>query len=290
MRPPPPPPPPKKQEKRGVEKGGFKPLFNASIPPGVDFGTLFDMHFAADPNPLGKTGREKGVMSPSHGLTMEYACHRQVVLKLLDAPTDPVPAAKTNLEMLLHKTAVGGDLRHDFLQHRFSRMAEEGWMGIREVYNNVVLRHPFHRIRGEADTIVRVGESSWYLLDFKTIGKAKAEKLVKSDEKYQIQLNTYMGLAGIKTAYLLYEVRDDFSFVRPADNFRVDFSNTLWDSTLKLAETAQDHARKRSLPVLDETACKRHLTYCKYTLACKAEQEGGDWLKGCSNLRPWGPQ
>lgn len=256
-------------------------------PPHIDFGTLFDLHYSQD-NDTEKEARERGILSPSHGLTMEYACDRQCTLELLRAQKDP-PKEKRKLagfELLLKKTADNGEHRHAFIQHRFLKMAEQGFMGIQECHVESTLRHPTKRIKGSADILIKLN-GYWYLIDIKTIGKKNAEGKFKPEKEHVLQLNAYMGLSGVRAAYIQHEIRDDLSWLQPASAFRVDFDPALWASTLALADHTTKHAEAKTLPIYNQLVCNRHKGFCKLIGPCEKELNGEDFLEGAEGLKSW---
>jgi CRISPR/Cas system-associated exonuclease Cas4 (RecB family) len=220
--------------------------------------------------PGGYGPRTQGVFHPSAGLHPDGGgCPRAVLFDLMHAQRSP-----TKILTNVLKSMDNGTARHAGMQKLFVHMAQKRLAGLAAVYQDVRLSHPPAAIGGSADMIVVMQSGAVYLIDIKTASPAKFKNLFKPAWNHVLQVNTYMGMAGVRTAYVLTEDRATLEFAKPNSKFRVDFSSTLWDETLGYCHGMLRTLRTERLPAHDEATCKSNLMFCDYEAVCVAERRG----------------
>jgi hypothetical protein len=242
--------------------------------PEVDWDRVHDMGLHAignDPaekEPGGYGPRSQGVFHPSAGLHPDGGgCPRAVLFDLMHAKRSP-----TKILTNVLKSMDNGTARHAGMQKLFVHMAQRRLAGMEAVYQDVRLSYPPAAIGGSADMIVVMQSGAVYLIDIKTSSPAKFKNLFKPSWGHVLQVNTYMGMAGVKTAYVLTEDRATLEFAKPNSKFRVDFSSALWDDTLGYCHGMLRILRAEQIPAYDEGVCKSNLMFCDYEAVCVAER------------------
>lgn len=243
--------------------------------PEVDWNRVHDMGLHAignDPAEKELDGfgpRSQGVFHPSAGLHPDTGnCPRAVLFDLMHAKRSPTKILTTVL-----KSMDNGTGRHAGMQKLFVHMAARGHAGIRAVYQDVRLSYPAAAIGGSADMIIVMQSGAVYLIDIKTASPAKFKNLFKPSWEHTLQVNTYMGMAGIKTGYVLTEDRATLEFAKPVSKFRIDFSEVLWKATLEYCHGMLRVLKTQRLPEYDEAVCKPSLMFCDYEAVCIAERK-----------------
>lgn len=237
--------------------------------PPVDWAVLTNMFLQKDIN-APDTKRRQGIFHPSSGLTADtLGCDRQMVLDLICAKQTP-----SKINPKLAKILENGNNRHVGLQAMFERMAEQRFFGIVKAEREVSLQHPTLPLAGHADMIVTMQKGWKYLLDFKTIGSSGFKDTFSPKPAHRVQLNTYMGMAGIGSGYVIYENRDSLDWATPMDpKFRVNFDAALYLETEQLCERYLRMTSREELPEKVEKTCKAAITFCKYEGSCTAHEK-----------------
>jgi PD-(D/E)XK nuclease superfamily len=257
----------------------------AGRPPDVDWFMLADSYLYEHGNAPNE-GRTQGVFHPSAGLIHEQGhCLRQIVFDLLCAPR-----SSTLAEPQLLRIFENGHNREVGLDKLFQGMADKGHFGIVRYERQIPAQHKRLPIAGTADARITMRNGHRYILDFKTINKNNGEKTNKPSNKYALQLNTYLGLLGEKTAYVIYEVKDNQSWLKPAINFRLDFDPDLFAQTEQFCEEIMHEyvLGKIKIPAYEELVCKGKskfdaaITLCDYRAICekhraKPNAQKWDW-------------
>lgn len=270
------------QRKEEVPKEKGPPLSRAlpALPPGrppdIDWYSLADTFLFAHGNAPDEK-RTQGVFHPSAGLLHERGhCLRNIVFDLLCAPR-----SATRIEPKLLRIFENGHNREVGLDKMFREMAEKQHCGIVKYESQVPAQHPRLPIAGTADARITMRSGHRYILDYKTINKARAEKLTRPSDTYLLQLNTYMGMLEEKVAYLIYEIKDSQDWVKPLNpNFRIDFDPELYAQTEEFCEwVMNEYIFSGKIPEYDEQICKGKskfdacITFCNYVDICEKHRK-----------------
>jgi hypothetical protein len=244
----------------------------AGIPPNVDFNAIyeaFSYKYTNDPEERSR-GRTRGVFHPSSGLHPKSGlCPRSVIFELVFAPMSP-----TQIPGFLAKILDMGSNRHVGLQQTFKNMAALGFMGIVHAESEVACVHPTLPIQGHMDELVTTNVGWRYALDFKTWSEANCAKTFEPEWKHRIQLNTYMGIMGIRTGYMIYENKNNQKWLGPPNKFRVNFSNELYEETEQFCRDVLTEVGNEQMPPFLEKVCKANLMFCAYFEVCQQENNG----------------
>lgn len=243
----------------------------AGSPPNLDLPAIFDAwtyQFTNDPKR--REERKRGIFHPSSGLHPQSGlCVRSLMFELLFAPLSP-----TNIPTRLGKVMDAGTDRHIGLQARFEKLAEAGYMGIVDFKKEVRCIHPWLPLSGSMDGLI-VTNAGWrYAVDFKTWSSNNCAKTFEPEWKHRIQLNTYMGIAGVKTGYMWYENKDNQTVIGPPSKFRVNFSNELFEQTEGFCVEVLKLVAHETMPDYDEAICKANIMFCAYTEVCELHRHG----------------
>jgi hypothetical protein len=242
-------------------------------PPDVDWTALVDPFmwgFYNDPNKGSKrygSNRRQGVFHPSAGLSPERGgCERMMVLDLICAPRSPQRVSASQMRCFHN-----GHDRHAGLHSLFKDMAGEKYGGIIRYDHDVPCEHDTLPIAGEVDGIVHFDNGHHYVLDFKTIGDNPSKKMmgVETDQKYYYQLNTYLGLLGEKTGYLVFENKSSQNWLGPWERFRLDFDAKAFKITEDYCIYIMGYVKRRQLPVFNQRVCSENIKFCAYSTTCE---------------------
>ena len=233
-------------------------------PPHVDWAGLLEAHYYEYGNSVEeKENRGQGVFHPSAGLLHGQGhCLRQIVLDLVCAPR-----SATMFPAKLLRIFEAGSNRHIGILGALVRAGIRHFRGVVNAQEEVKLKHPWLPLAGSADAIVTMATGHRYVIDFKTVNAKGYAKLVKPSETYTLQVNTYMGMAGIRAGYILYENKDSQEFAKPMENFRVSFDPKLYAKTEAFCgDVLVRYVRPGKLPLFDDKTCERQ--GCAYTAVC----------------------
>jgi len=246
------------------------------LPPAVDFSAIFDAwEYSTENSVENKSKRKRGIFHPSSGLHHNTGlCQRQLMFELMSAPLSP-----TNIPGRIVKVLHAGSDRHVGLQSTFKRIAKAGYMGIVDVKDEVHCVHPVLPLSGHMDLLVTTAPGFRYALDFKTWSEKNCAKTFEPEWKHRVQLNTYMGMYGVRTGYMWYENKNNQTVLGPPQKFRVNFSNELYEETEAFCTDVLRDLAEQRLPEYEEKTCKDNITFCAYKEICDAEREArAGWL------------
>jgi hypothetical protein len=247
----------------------------------MDWAAMID-HFMWDEcnSPEAKANRSQGVFHPSQGLLGHEDlkhCTREIMFDLLCAPRSP-----TKTPAHVHRIFEIGHGREAAIRAQFKKMAEQRYMGILNVESNIKVRHPILPIAGEIDLIITMVNGYRYVADVKTINKERSKTTMEPELKYKLQLNTYLGIIGLPTAYVWYEQKDNCKWIGPMRNFRIDFDPELFAQTEQwcIDILHQLHAEQipsfDDMPTVENGECKAE--GCSYQFVCNAHRGGTEPL------------
>lgn len=241
----------------------------AGVPPNIDFATLFDTFFTPWYNhPDRKSERTRGIFHPSSGLHSSTGlCERSLIFELVFAPMSP-----TNIFPKLAKVLDSGSNRHVGLQRVFHNMAKAQHMGVIHFEDEALCKHPWLPLSGRTDGLVVTNWGWRYLVDFKTWSSKNCEKTFEPEWKHKVQLNTYMGILGVKAGYMIYENKDNQTWLGPPNKFRVNFDTNLFAETEAFCVEVLTLVSRQEMPAFDEKVCKDNLTFCPYQGICDQEK------------------
>lgn len=251
-----------------------RPMVN----PPIDWNAVVDTHLWRTGNEPDET-RKQGVFHPSAGLHPSCNnCQRQIMFDLVCAKRS-ASQIPTNVLKVLEN----GKNRHVGLQSYFTHMAKVGHMGIRSFEAEPEVNDPDFPIHGHADGLV-VMDVGRYVLDFKTISPTNAKTCYRPDQRYIIQLNTYLGAMRETTGYVIYEDRGSLKWLGPMNpNFRVDFSPKTYEETLSYCKDILKRTFSMELPVFSEEVCKANVMFCNYQRVCAEQRENEQSLMEFDN-------
>jgi hypothetical protein len=239
------------------------------LSPHVDWVTITDTYLWTYAN-LPDPNRKQGIFHPSAGLHPETAgCQRLIIFDLLMANR-----SKKKISAKLAKVLENGTNRHVGLQAMFHDMARRKHMGVIHYEAEVLGIHPSLPISGKADGLVVMNTGHRYLHDYKTIGPDDFAKTYEPTFKHRLQLNTYMGMLGVRTGYMIYENKKGQDWATPMPKFRVDFNAMLWQETENFCVEILQLVAREELPEYSETICKADITFCQYEQVCMACRTG----------------
>jgi hypothetical protein len=257
----------KKKPLRLVPKA---PVQGHSLAPHLDWQSVADDFLWRFQNDFTQRDRTRGVFHPSNQLhPTSGACRRQIMFDLLYAPM-----SNGSIPSSLGRVLQNGTDRHGGLQKLFSDMAHAGWAGIVKADHEVFLQHPVLPLSGKADTILTTNHGHRYLFDYKTISPKKFDQLYSPEYGHVLQLTTYMGMAQVKTGYLIYERKSDQKWAGPMDRFRVEFDPVLYAEIEQFCCDILAEMRDEQIPAFHEPTCKSNITFCFYQSICKQHQLG----------------
>lgn len=240
----------------------------------LDFVAIYDgflLRYAQDPDqPLEGPPRGQGYFHPSSGLHPDMNhCMRAIYFDLMRAKRNP-----TSRPPFVLRVFDVGHGRHEKLARDWKAMADRRWMGMLSFKSEVHLKHPTLPISGSADGIITMANGATYLIDFKGIKSADYKKLVRPSRKYELQLMTYMGIAGVKNGYLLYENKDNQFWT----SLRVDFDPQTYAEIEAWCYEALRAFLFDDFPAFDEEVCSNNYgpDGCSYSAVCGKCQAGAN--------------
>lgn len=239
-------------------------------PPPIDFNTIYETFYYNYVNdPARKADRPRGIFHPSSGLHEDTGiCKRSLIFELVHAPLSP-----TSIPGTLCKVLDAGTNRHVGLQKVFKNLAAAGYMGIVGFKEEVHCVHPTLPLSGHMDGLAWTSAGHRYAMDFKTWSSTNCAKTFEPDWKHKIQLNTYMGIYGVRAGYMIYENKDNQKWLGPAGKFRVNYDPKLYSETEQFCYDVLVMAVAKKMPAFDEKICKSNIMFCPYQAVCQQEQD-----------------
>lgn len=120
---------------------------------------------------------------------------------------------------------------------------------------------PLYKIRGEFDDRIRNPVTrEEHILEIKTKNDALFKKLREPDEGHVIQVQPYLVATGLKSAYVLYENKND----QTLEEFKVPFDPALWANITDRIHLMLLRMDEGLQPAADYTACNT----CPFRKTC----------------------
>lgn len=246
------------------------------VPPHYDFNKIYESWLwmqVNDPKAKAVSGRRRGVFSPSSGLHPDSGlCERALIFGLLCAPF----SASAVLTKIC-KTMNNGTNRHAGFQADMDKLAAAKFMGVVGHTKELECAHHTLPIYGHADGLITMRDGWRYLYDLKTQSVAMCAKTFEPKWEHRVQLNTYMGLYGVRMGYVIYENKDNQDWLTPLERFRVPFDAKLYAQTEQFCAGILREVKKKRLPMFDAEVCKKNLMFCAYQEVC-LKQRSNDGL------------
>lgn len=243
------------------------PMDPGGTPPHVDWVTLTDTYlwnYYNIPDPT----RKQGIFHPSAGLHPEVSnCKRLIMFDLLMAKR-----SKLKLSAKLIRVLENGTNRHHGLQSMFANMAKHRWMGVTGYQHEVLAIHPTLPLSGRADGLIVMSSGHRYVHDYKTIGPDEFDKTYEPKFIHRCQINTYMGMLGVRAGYMIYENKKGQAWATPMPKFRVNFDPGLFSEVEQYCYSIMQLLGTRQLPEYSEKTCKDNITFCAYEQVCNAHR------------------
>jgi CRISPR/Cas system-associated exonuclease Cas4 (RecB family) len=247
------------------------PAEPAGTPPNLSLGSIYESFVYQRENSVEqKKKRERGIFHPSSGLHEKSGlCPRSLIFELLCSPL-----SRTNIPSRLVRVLEAGTGRHTSMQATWRDIAEAGHMGIVKAEPEVHCVHHVLPLKGHMDILLTTNAGWRYAVDIKTWSSNNCAKTFEPEWKHRVQLNTYMGMAGVKVGYMIYENKDSNVWLGPDEKFRIPFSKTLYEETEEFCKDILRLVVNQDMPEFSESVCKANVMFCPYKEVCTAEKEG----------------
>lgn len=241
--------------------------------PELDWNFIYDAFLFQSANAV-EENRAQGVFHPSAGLHPSVPhCRRLVMFDLLHAPR-----SRQSKSPKLTRIFDNGHGRHAQVQRAWKKMAEAGFCGVTGALVEAKGRDEKYSISGSADWIARGvsddQEPYVVLFDLKTVKSDEWKKLVRPTAKHRLQVNTYLGVFGISTGYVVYENKDTQDWCLPLANFRVNYDHMLYQETRQYCADVLVELHNKGLPEFDQDLCDADKDLCSYVNVCDKARKG----------------
>lgn len=240
--------------------------------PALDWNFLYNTFLHVESNNP-SLDRLQGVFHPSSGLHPDVEnCKRSIIFDLIHAER-----SRQDKSPKLIKILDNGTNQHTGVQEKWKKMAEMGFSGITAVEVEKKAVFGPVPISGSADWLATIAYERFrhvVLFDLKTMKSADWKVIVMPTKKHRLQVNTYLGVLGITTGYLIYENKDNQEWATPLENFRVDFDFALFQETLQYCVGILEDVARQEIPAFDQELCDKCIDFCSYKTACDLERDG----------------
>lgn len=139
---------------------------------------------------------------------------------------------------------------------------------------NFYIAHEVHvwipelEIYGHADSVFlpRAFDHEPYLAEYKTINSNGYKRLAKSKPAHVIQANLYMGLLGLKFAYIVYWNKD----TQHLKEYLIEFDEEKFEQAKKWCRSVRKILDAGQLPKYRKSTCEEKM--CRYVPQCRRER------------------
>ncbi len=153
-----------------------------------------------------------------------------------------------------------GNKVHDLLQDWLSR--SNNFYMPKEVH----IWRPDLDIFGHIDNVaIRRSDMYRFVIELKSINNAGFNRLTQPKDSHKVQANLYTGLLRLKWFVVVYYNKDN-STLR---EFKVPFSQKMFNQSLAWCETVKEAAAAEELPKFSKDTCNED--FCRFVARCKKD-------------------